>query len=318
MIDGMTMHERDLSAFEQARPRLEAIAYRLLGSASEAEDAAQESFLRWEGTDRSKVAHPPAWLTKVVTNVCLNQLDSARVRRESYVGQWLPEPLLENDPMLGPAETAASRDAVSFAMLDLLEILPSRERAVFVLRESFAYSHAEIAEILGTSEAGSQQALARARRRIQARGHRRKTDSTHVDVVVEAFLEAANGGDVDRMISMLSKDVTSRADGGGKFPAARRTVSGAHAVATYLCGLFRPSAGKIRLMGGPAEIHRARVNSDAGLVVVVKDRVLGAIVLDLDANRIREVRIQLAPDKLARFHRFWSYQTPPPPLARFG
>lgn len=312
----MTMHERDLSAFEQARPRLEAIAYRLLGSASEAEDATQEAFLRWETTDRSKIACPPAWLTKVVTNVCLNQLGSARVRRESYVGQWLPEPLLEGDPMLGPAEAMENRDAVSFAMLDLLEILPSRERAIFVLREAFAYSHAEIADILGTSEAGSQQA--RARRRIQAGGHRRKIDPTHSDVVVEAFLEAANGGDIGRLLSMLSEDVISRADGGGKFPAARRTVSGARAVAAYLCGLFRPSTAKTRQLGGTAEIYRATVNGDAGLVVVVKGRVIGAIVLDLDANRIREVRIQLAPDKLARLHRFWSYQTPPPPLARFG
>lgn len=318
MIDDMTMHEQDLCAFERARPRLEAIAYRLLGSASEAEDATQEAFLRWEAVDRSEVACPPAWLTKVVTNVCLNQLGSARVRRESYVGQWLPEPLLEGDPMLGPAEAMENRDAVSFAMLDLLAILPSRERAVFVLRESFTYSHAEIAEILGTSEAGSQQALARARRRIQTRGRRRKTNATHVDVVVEAFLEAANGGDIDRMLAILSKDATSRADGGGEFLAARRTVSGAHAVAIYLCGLFRPSAAQTRQLGGTAEIYRARVNGDAGLVVVVKGRVIGAVVLDVDANRIREVRIQLAPDKLARLQRFWSHQTPPQPLARFG
>src|SRR4051795_6214573 len=156
----------DVERFEAFRSRLEAIAYRLLGSAAEAEDVVQETFLRWQAADVDRVEVPEAWLTKVLTNLCLNQLTSARARRETYVGRWLPEPLLAEDPMLGPAETAEQREAVSYAVLTLLERLSPNERAVYVLREAFDYPHREIAEILGITEAASQQIFHRAKKHV--------------------------------------------------------------------------------------------------------------------------------------------------------
>ena len=160
----LSLHEVEL--FERSRPRLEAIAYRLLGSASDAEDAVQDTFLRWQAADRERVEIPEAWLTKALTNVCLNQLTSARARRETYVGQWLPEPVLAGDRMLGPAETAEQRESVSIAVLTLMERLSPNERAVYVLREAFGYPHAEIAGIMEITESNSQQIYRRARQHV--------------------------------------------------------------------------------------------------------------------------------------------------------
>jgi RNA polymerase sigma factor (sigma-70 family) len=149
----MSVSSREVALFEDSRPRLEAIAYRMLGSASDAEDAVQDTFLRWQAADREHVETPAAWLTKVLTNLCLNQLTSARARRETYVGMWLPEPLLPGDRMLGPLDTAEQRESVSMAMLTLMERLSARERAVYVLREAFGYPHTEIAGVLDITEA---------------------------------------------------------------------------------------------------------------------------------------------------------------------
>src|SRR5690242_18086533 len=162
----MSVTAADVDRFEAARPRLEAIAYRLLGSAGEAEDAVQETFLRWQSADTSRIEVLEAWLTKVLTNLCLNQLTSARARRETYVGAWLPEPLLAGDPMLGPADTVEQRESVSYAVLTLMERLTPGERAVYVLREAFGYPHREIAEILDLSESAVQQVYHRAKKHI--------------------------------------------------------------------------------------------------------------------------------------------------------
>src|SRR3954462_11792140 len=143
----MLLGPREVDLFEGSRARLEAIAYRLLGSASDAEDAVQDTFLRWQAADIGRIEVPEAWLTKVLTNLCLNQLTSARARCETYVGQWLPEPLLAGDPMLGPADTAEQRESVSYAVLALMERLSPHERAVYVLRETFDHPHREIADI---------------------------------------------------------------------------------------------------------------------------------------------------------------------------
>lgn len=312
----MTMSTQDLEAFESARPRLAAIAYRLLGSASEAEDAVQEAYLRWDAAERSAIETPPAWLTRVLTNLCLTQLDSARARREAYVGQWLPEPLLEDDPMLGPAETAEQREAVSLAVLGLLETLSPRDRAVLVLREAFSHSHAEIAEILGTTEAGSQQALARARRQLGTGRRRRPVDAERAREVTAAFLEAAIGGDLDRLLDLLEADVTSRADGGGVFRAARLPVHGARTVATYLRSIFRPTDAKREATGGAVDIHLVEVNRAPALLLTADGDPLGVLALALDGERIDAVRIQLAPAKLARLRETWARREPTAPLTR--
>src|SRR3954470_6931238 len=190
-IRAMVLTMNDVDRFEASRPRLGAIAYRLLGSASEAEDAVQETFLRWQAADVDHVEVPEAWLTKVLTNLCLNQLTSARARRETYVGQWLPEPLLAGDPMLGPADTAEQRESVSYAILALLERLSPNERAVYVLREAFDYPHREIAEILGTTEAASQQTFHRAKQHVTDGRGRLAIDEGASRRIVEEFLAAA-------------------------------------------------------------------------------------------------------------------------------
>ncbi|MGP9537122.1 sigma-70 family RNA polymerase sigma factor [Brachybacterium sp. AOP43-C2-M15] len=310
------MSVQDLATFEDARPRLGALAYRLLGTAAEAEDAVQEAYLRWDAAERTLIENPPAWLTRVLTNLCLNQLDSARARRETSVGQWLPEPLLDGDPLLGPAETVAQRDAVSLAMLGLLEILPPRERAVFVLREAFSHSHAEIAEILGTSESGSQQALARARRHLSEGRRRRAVDPATSHAVAREFLEAAVGGDLERLVAVLAEEATSRADGGGTFPAARRPIRGGQAVATYLRGIFRRTPATSRFVAGPVEVHAADVNRAPALLVTTQGRLLGVIALELEGERVRHVRIQLDPAKLARIGADWAGREHSEPLAR--
>src|SRR3712207_6633034 len=153
----MPLTAADVDRFELSRPRLEAIAYRLLGSADEAEDVVQETFLRWQAADGGRVEVPEALLTKGLPNLCLHPPPPARARREIYAGEWLPEPLLAGDPMLGPVETAEQRDSVSYAVLTLMERLSPNERAVYVLREAFDYPHREIAEILDITQAASHQ-----------------------------------------------------------------------------------------------------------------------------------------------------------------
>src|SRR3982751_5150607 len=190
----MPLTAGDVDRFELSRPRLEAIAYRLLGSADEAEDVVQETFLRWQAADVDRVEVPEAWLTKVLTNLCLNQLTSARARRETYVGEWLPEPPLARDPMLGPADTAEQRESVSYAVLALLERLSPNERAVYVLREAFGYTHREIADILDITEAASQQIFHRAKRHVADGRARAEVDRAAARRIVEEFLAAATSG----------------------------------------------------------------------------------------------------------------------------
>ena len=235
----------DVDRFELSRPRLEAIAYRLLGSADEAQDAVQETFLRWHAADVDRIEVPEAWLTKVLTNLCLNQLTSARTRRETYVGQWLPEPLLGGDPMLGPADTAEQREAVSYAVLTLIERLSPNERAVYVLREAFEYPHREIAEILDITEAASQQILHRAKQHVASARARPDIDEAAAQRIVEEFLAAATSGRTDELVRLLTKEAVAVGDGGGKVPARTKAFEGAVAVAKFVWGSSsrpRPSA----------------------------------------------------------------------------
>ncbi|MEU0740770.1 RNA polymerase sigma factor SigJ [Streptomyces sp. NPDC006134] len=302
----MALTVDDVDRFEAARPRLEAIAYRLLGSASEAEDAVQETFLRWQAADVGRIEVPEAWLTKVLTNLCLSQLTSARARRETYVGQWLPEPLLAGDPMLGPADTAEQRESVSYAVLTLLERLSPGERAVYVLREAFAHPHREIAEILGITEAASQQILHRAKKHIAAGRTRTEIDEAVARRIVDEFLTAATSGRTEPLIQLLTQDAFSIGDGGGKVPARTKPFEGAVAVATFLRGLFKPGKAKRALVGGSPEIHATTANGDPALVAVLDGRVIGVICLEVTPEGIAAVRGQANPDKLTRVNRWWA------------
>ncbi|KOU79771.1 RNA polymerase sigma 70 [Streptomyces sp. XY66] len=302
----MALLMSDVDRFEAARPRLEAIAYRLLGSSSEAEDAVQETFLRWQAADVRRIEVPEAWLTKVLTNYCLNQLTSARARRETYVGRWLPEPLLDGDPMLGPADTAAQRESVSYAVLVLLERLSPNERAVYVLREAFDYPHREIAEILDVTEAASQQIHHRARKHVADGRVRTEIDAAAARRIVEEFLAAATSGRTEPLVRLLTQDAVSVGDGGGKVPARAKAFEGALAVATFLRGLFKPGKAKRAIVGGTPEIYATTANGGPAVVAVVDGRLVGITCLDVTADGIVAVRSQVNPDKLVRATRRWA------------
>ncbi|MEU2271173.1 RNA polymerase sigma factor SigJ [Streptomyces olindensis] len=310
----MTVH--DVDRFEASRPRLEAIAYRLLGSASEAEDAVQETYLRWQASDVEHIQVPEAWLTKVLTNLCLNQLTSARARRETYVGQWLPEPLLAGDPMLGPADTAEQRESVSYAVLALLERLSPNERAVYVLREAFDYPHREIAAILDLTEAASQQILHRAKKHVADGKARTEVDEAAARRIVEEFLAAATSGRTEPLVRLLTQDAVSIGDGGGKVPARAKAFEGALAVAKFMRGLFKPSKAKRALVGGSPEVYATTANGDPAIVAVVDGRVVGITCLEVGADGIAAFRSQVNPDKLERATEHWAATEHGEPLLR--
>ncbi|GAB3492035.1 RNA polymerase sigma factor SigJ [Amycolatopsis cihanbeyliensis] len=279
--------------FEDQRPRLLGLAYRMLGSAVEAEDAVQDAFLRWDQADRAAIENPPAWLAKVVTNLCLNRLTSARARRERYVGPWLPEPVLTTDGALGPLDTAEQRDSVSMALLVLMERLSPTERAVFVLREAFGYGYREIAEIVELNEPNCRQLHRRAKQRL-ADGDERATappDRTRWRGFVERFLAAAREGDLSGLELLLAEDVTSWADGGGKVGAARKPVHGRERVAQYLLrGLARHLA--------EVDVQVVEVNDQPALLAIVDGAVQGVLFLEFAEDRITTLRAVANPDKL--------------------
>ncbi|MBK3639381.1 RNA polymerase sigma factor SigJ [Streptomyces sp. MBT33] len=296
----------DVERFEASRGRLEAIAYRLLGSASEAEDAVQETFLRWQATDTGRIEVPEAWLTKVLTNLCLNQLTSARVRRETYVGEWLPEPLLAGDPMLGPADTVEQRESVSYAVLAVMERLSPNERAVYVLREAFDYPHREIAEILDLTEAGSQQIFHRAKKHVAEGKARAEIDEAAARKIVDEFLAAATSGRTEPLVRLLTQDAVAIGDGGGKIPARAKGFQGALAVATFLRGLFKPGKAKRALVGGQPDVYATTANGDPAVVAVLDGRVVGVMCLEVTPAGIAAFRNQVNPDKLERATRTWA------------
>ncbi|UUV29802.1 RNA polymerase sigma-70 factor [Amycolatopsis roodepoortensis] len=305
---------RDVEVFEAARGRLEAIAYRLLGSATDAEDAVQDTFLRWQSADREYVETPEAWLTKVLTNICLNRLTSARARRETYVGQWLPEPVFAGDRMLGPSDTAEQRESVSIAMLTLMERLSARERVVYVLREAFGYSHAEIAEVLDVTEVNCQQIHRRARRHLAADRRRVEVDTAAARKIVEEFLAAALSGRTDALVRMLADDAISVGDGGGVLFSLPRPVTGAVRVARFLRGLFKPSAAKWSLIGGKPELFSTVANGMPALVLTVEDRLAGVVSLEVTADGIAAVHAQVNPAKLDRAAGQWGISEHGEPL----
>ncbi|MET7644838.1 RNA polymerase sigma factor SigJ [Streptomyces sp. NPDC005426] len=302
----MPLTVQDVDRFEAARPRLEAIAYRLLGSASEAEDAVQDTFLRWQAADVDRIEVLEAWLTKVLTNVCLNQLTSARARRETYVGQWLPEPLLTGDPMLGPADTAEQRDSVSFAVLTLMERLSPNERAVYVLREAFGYPHREIAEILDLTEAATQQIFHRAKKHVADGTARTEIDEAAARRIVDEFLAAATSGRTEPLVRLLTADAVAVGDGGGKVPARAKAFEGALAVAKFVRGLFKPSKAKRDIAGGSPDVYVMDANGSPAVLAVVDGRVIGVMCPEITDEGIAAFRSQVNPDKLERATRRWA------------
>ncbi|KOV76897.1 RNA polymerase sigma-70 factor [Nocardia sp. NRRL S-836] len=302
----MLVSAHEVEVFEAARGRLEAIAYRLLGSATDAEDAVQDTFLRWQSADRTAIETHEAWLTKVLTNLCLNRLTSARARRETYVGQWLPEPVFAGDRMLGPSDTVEQRESVSIAMLTLMERLSAKERVVYVLREAFGHSHAEIAGVLDLTEPNCQQIYRRAKQHLAADRPRVEVDAAAARKIVEEFLAAALSGKTESLVRLLTDDAISIGDGGGVVVSAPHPVVGALRVARFLRTLFKPSEAKWEMVGGRPDLYAAVANGVPALVMVVGDRVAGVVALEVTADGIAAVHAQANPAKLDRASRRWA------------
>ncbi|MET8849845.1 RNA polymerase sigma-70 factor [Amycolatopsis sp. NPDC004625] len=311
----MLVGAREVETFEGARPRLEAIAYRLLGSAADAEDAVQDTYLRWQSADHALIATPEAWLTKVLTNLCLTRLTSARARRETYVGQWLPEPVFAGDRMLGPSDTVEQRESVSIAVLTLMERLSPRERAVYVLREAFGYAHGEIAELLDLTEVNCQQIHRRAKQHLATDRRRAEVDAAAARRIVQEFLAAALSGRTDSLVKLLTEDVVSAGDGGGVVFSVPRPVTGALRVARFLRTLFRPTDAKWEMIGGRPELFAAVANGGPALVMVVGDRVAAVFTLEVTAEGVAAVHAQANPAKLERATRQWAASGPGEPLS---
>lgn len=278
--------------FEHLRPLLFAIAYRILGSVSEAEDAVQETWLRYQASP-TQPRSAKAFLSAVVTRISIDVLRSARVRREEYVGEWFPEPLLA-DPYQDPERSAELADSVSMAALLLLERLSPLERAVFVLREVFGFGFGEVASAVGRSEAACRQLATRARRHMDAGRPRFAADRHERDELAARFFDALREGDVDGLRELLAADVQLVGDGGGKAPSLARTILGADKVTRVLAATF-PLFLQIEVTLEPHE-----VNGQPGAIFRDRDdKVLATLILDVLDGRIQTIRSVINPDKLA-------------------
>ncbi|MEG8184136.1 RNA polymerase sigma-70 factor [Nocardia terpenica] len=277
-------------AFDQLRPLLFTIAYEILGSAADAEDVLQDSYLRWRDVDPGQVEHPKGYLVQVVTRQALNQLRSVRRRREDYIGNWLPEPIrTEQDA----SHDVLLAESVSMAMMLVLETLGPTERAVFVLSEVFGHSLVEIAGMIGKSETAVRQIAHRAREHVQARRKRFQPDTDTSRAVIDRFLLAARTGDVGTLLDVLAPDVVQISDGGGRVTAARRPILGAEQVARYLLGLARNMMADMTVEFGscnalPALLIRSAADGQLDTVLMI----------EMTGERITGLYAVRNPDKL--------------------
>jgi RNA polymerase sigma-70 factor, ECF subfamily len=278
--------EADTTAFEEWRPLLFGIAYRMLGSAADAEDMVQEASLRWLRRGDEPVRSVRAYLVTVVTRLCIDQLESAHATRESYTGPWLPEPVVVEE-----SAAVEQADSLSMAFLVLLEELTPPERAAYLLHDVFGYTFEEVARSLGRTPVSCRQLASRARQRIDQRRHRFDADLRHGRELTDRFLEACATGDLSALLSILSEDVVVWTDGGGKARAAMRPVVGAARSSRFLLNVAK------RVRGVPRGVI---LNGQPAAVLVDGEAVKGAIVLDILEGRIVGVRVVTNPDKLVR------------------
>lgn len=278
-----------MDVFEERRGLLQGVAYRVLGTVTDAEDVVQDAWLRWSGVDADTVEDPTAYLVTVTTRLAIDRLRSVQSRRESYVGPWLPEPIAtEGDA----ADGALLADTVSSAMLLVLETLTPLERAVFVLREPFGYSHADIARILDRSEAAVRQTALRARDRVAAKRRRFDTDRVTRERATEAFMDACAGGDLHAFMSILAPDVALVCDGGGLAPAPRKAIFGIELVARSMVTF----SGR---MPEDPSVAISEVNGGPAIVVRSGDEVAAVGLLHLADGLIAEIHLVTNPEKLA-------------------
>ena len=280
---------------DELRPGAFAIAYRMLGTVSEAEDLVQEALLRFHRAEveGERIESPRAYLSTVVTRLGIDQLRSARRRRETYVGEWLPEPLLTSEDE-DPARQAEMADSLSLSFLVLLESLSPEQRAVFLLHDVFDYPYEEVARIVGKTEANARQLASRARRHVDERRPRFEATREQREKLADRFFAAVGEGDVKSLEAMLAEDVVLAGDGGGKAPALSRAMHGARRVANAL-GTW----GRMAPRFGGATFRRVEVNGQPGAVALdADDRVISVIALDIAEGRVQGVRSIVNPDKL--------------------
>jgi len=279
--------QKRLAAFDEHRGLMFSIAYRMLGSVADAEDILQETFIRWLQAADDDIRSPKAFLITIITRLSINHLQSARVRREEYVGQWLPEPLVIGEDNVQAEET------LSIAFLVLLERLSPTERAVFLLREVFDYEYSEIAAALGQSEANCRQILRRAKEHVRAERPRFKATAEEHDVLLGQFQEAVLSGDVGALEALLSADVVLHTDGGGKAPALLNLVHGANNVARAIVG------GTTRQTPRNLVERMVQINGESGIVTYLDGRVFGVFTIQVQQGRIAAIYGITNPDKLA-------------------
>jgi RNA polymerase sigma-70 factor (TIGR02957 family) len=290
---GISERERLL---DELRPLAFRVAYRMLGSVSEAEDIVQEALLRvHQALDRGEqLASPQAFVTTVATRLAIDELRSARARRELYVGEWLPEPIVTDDPQ-DPSRQAEIADSISMAMLLVLESLSPEERAAFLLHDAFDYPYREIAAIIGKNEDNVRQLASRARRHIGEHRPRFQTTREHQDELARRFFAAAETGDLGELEAMLADDVVLTGDGGGKAPALARSLTGRSRVARML---HNWSAARTRMPGG-AGFHLAQINGGPGaLVLDTHGHLMAVLALEISGDQITRVMSVVNPDKI--------------------
>ena len=281
------------AVFAELRPRLFGVAYRMLGSVADAEDVIQETFLRWQEAAAdagTPIESPAAYLTTMVSRRCLDELRSARRRREQYVGAWLPEPLLD-DARLDPAATTELADSLSTAFLVVLEALSPGERAAFLLHDVFGYEYSELARILGRGEPACRQLVARARKRVAERRPRFDVSpEVHARLLTE-FMHATTAGNLEGLVSLLAEDAVLQADGGGVVTAARNPIAGAERIARWSIGVMEKATWDV-------SFEVATVNGLPGVVMRANGAVYGVISIDVRDGKIQNVYIQINPAKL--------------------
>jgi len=288
----MSATEARSDIFESTRPLLFSIAYRMLGSVTDAEDLVQDAFVRWLEAPEAEVRAPRAYLATIVSRLAINQLQSARIKRETYVGPWLPEPLVtEHAP--DPSEPIELAESLSMAFLMMLERLSPTERAVLLLHDVFDFDYSEIARILDKTEANCRQLLARAKKHIGEPQARFEVDSSQADRLLNRFIEATRAGDIDGLLGVLSDDITLWADGGGKVPgAALRPIHGADAVARFVVQRARSGTSLGRVL------RPTLINGQPGFIIYDGAEPRAALILEPRDGRIHGIYAIANPDKL--------------------
>lgn len=287
------------ASFEPHRRRLLGLAYRMLGSMAEAEDAVQEAYLRWHDADRGDVAEPRAFLTTTTTRICLDVLKSARARREAYVGPWLPDPVTDTTALAPDAQTEMAED-LSVALLLALDTLSPLERAAFLLHDVFDYSFTQVADTLGRNEAACRQLASRARARVRrarpagpvpARPAGSPVDAKHAELVA-AFVTASRSGDLATLTRLLASDARLVADGGGKAAAALNVIEGAGRVSAFLAGAVRKG------WTDDLTVHVETINGLPGAIVTGAHGIVQTTALELEGDVIKTIYVVRNPDKL--------------------